>query len=273
MVPPWVPELPATGADLTETNDQPGSDQAAPNGASSDGSSAAASAVIPIAPARHLSATRRSIGGFFHDGDPNKMRRGIAQYVRKGYGGKEIAVRRLGGTIRTAGALYNALAPVSDRLPGAPGGALDRELLVGKSAREVIRAVIEVVRPVDGTLDSEASRMALADALSELLDRFPEANLLDLSDEERRFVVERYVSRDVFRRYQLVIGQAVLEKAPTAAAAVQRLKQVREYVREVVAASFRRLFDAGVMLTNGKITQIVRTALHDAMEVFELEPA
>jgi hypothetical protein len=202
------------------------------------------------------------------------MRQGVGAYIRKGYGGKSgAAVRRFGGTIATAGALYNALAPAGDRRSGEPGADFDPALLAGKSAREIAIALIEAVRPVDGTQDAEASRMALNEALAELLEKFPNADLLSLSDEERKFVIERYVAQDVFRRFHLDIGKSVLDKAPTTTVGAARLKQIREYVREVIAASFRKLFDSGAALTNGKVAQIVRNALSDAVEVFEIEPA
>jgi hypothetical protein len=198
------------------------------------------------------------------------MRAGLRNYVRKGYAGKNGAARRFGGTARTAGALYNSLAPATERRPGEPGGQLDHTLLQGRSAKEIVTAVIDAVRPVDGTQDAEAARMALGDALAEVLEQFPDADLLNLSDEQRDFLIERYAAEDVFRRFQLDIGGAVLARAPNATIGVQRLKQIRDYIREVIAASFRKLRRAGAAFTSSTIARTVYGALSDAMEVFEL---
>ena len=269
LVPPWVPDLPvAPGAD-TSPNTPPDEQSTNPE-TTNDTVAPVANVGIPVAPAQRFSGARRNIGEFFHSGNSAAMRRGIGEYVRKGYGGKAYAARRLGGTAQTAGALYNALAPAADRQPGQPGVNLDRQVLAGRPARDVIDAIIEAVRPVDGTQDAEASRMAVSDALSQLLERFPDADLLSLSQEELRFVIERFVSKDVFQRLELDIGQGVHEKAPTAVAALDRLKQMRDYIRETVAAAFRRMYDAGTTLTNGTVGRIIRTALLDAMEVFEV---
>jgi hypothetical protein len=51
---------------------------------------------------------------------------------------------------------------------------------------------------------------------------------------------------------------------------LSRLGQIRDYVREVVAAAFKRLRDAGTKLQNGHIASVVRSALAAALEVFEL---
>jgi hypothetical protein len=55
----------------------------------------------------------------------------------------------------------------------------DRALLVGRTASEIMDAVVEAVGPADGTQDAEASRKAIRGCLSEILERYPDANLLD----------------------------------------------------------------------------------------------
>jgi hypothetical protein len=197
------------------------------------------------------------------------MRRGLGHYVRKGYGGAGTAVRRSGGTVSTAGVLYGALTDVAAGRAGTPGSPLDPTLLAGRSAQEVMNAVVEAVRPVDGTQDAEAGRSAIRDALSELLTRFPEADLLNLSDDQRSFAVERYVAFDVFRRFDLDVGKTIRDNAPSATTALSRLKEARDYVKETVAAAFRKLRDAGRVITSRRVGRVVRDALRNTYEVFE----
>jgi hypothetical protein len=198
------------------------------------------------------------------------MRRGLGHYVRKGYGGSQTAVQRFGGTAQTADALYNVLSP-SPAATAEPSAAnrLDRALLAGRSAEEIMDAVVEVVRPVDGTQDAEVSRAAIKDSLAELLTRFPEADLLQLTEDQRAFTIERFVGLDVFRRFAIDLGTTIQDKAPTVAVGLARLKEVRDYVKETVSAAFRRLRAAGQSLTSGRITQLVRASLADALQVFE----
>ncbi|HEX8442507.1 MAG TPA: Qat anti-phage system associated protein QatB [Allosphingosinicella sp.] len=197
------------------------------------------------------------------------MRRGFGHYVRSGYGGSATATRRMGGTAATAGALGGALAGLARGEPPPPGSPLDPALLAGRSADEIMDAVVEAVRPVDGTQDAEASRAAIRDALSELLTRFPDADLLNLTSEQRELAIERFTAHDVFRRFDLDVGQTIREKAPTTATGLSRLKQARDYVKETVAAAFRRLREAGRTLTAGRISEVVRAALRETFDVFE----
>lgn len=261
MVPPWTPDPPTGEASGT-----------GPEGADASADDGAAPPQTPLPelamPARFL-GTRRALGEFARSGDGGDMQRSLGHYVRTGYGGSATATRRFGGTATTAGALGGALARVAGGQPPEPGSLLDPALLAGRNVQEIMNAVVEAVRPVDGTQDAEAERAAIRDALTELLTRFPDADLLSLDSEQRDFAIERFTAIDVFRRFELDVGKTIVEKAPTAVTALSRLKEVRDYVKQSVAAAFRKLRDAGRGLTSGRISHVVRDALRETFAVFE----
>lgn len=260
MVPPWTPEPPAGDAPAGAPDGDPA--PAEPEASPPQGP-------VPAAPPRRFLGVRRALGRFARTGDREALRHSLGHYVRTGYGGSGTTTRRFGGTARTAAALGDALATIAGLQPAPPGSPLDPVLLAGRSAQEIMDAVAEAVRPVDGTLDAEASRAATREALTDVLTRFPEADLLVLDAEQRAFAIERYAAFDVFRRYELDVGPVILEKAPDAATALGRLKEARDYVAQCVAASFRRLREAGRAFTSGRIGQLVRDALKETFEVFE----
>lgn len=256
MVPSWVDDPPAEAP----TGDQP----------PAEGDKASAiPPPAPVAPERRWIGVSRSLGEYAKTGDGRAMRRGLGHYVRSGYGGSATTTRRMGGTATTAGTLGGALAGLASGQPAPLGSPLDPALLVGRSAEEIMDAIVEAVRPVDGTQDSEASRAAIRDALSELLTRFPDADLLNLTPEQRDLAIERFTAHDVFRRFDLDVGQTIRDKSPSAVVALSRLKQARDYVKESVAAAFRKLRDAGRPLTTGRISEVVQAALRETFEVFE----
>lgn len=265
MVPPWVPNipLPPTSSE-EETPDDP-----------QDAEDAESLAQRPdityavMAPPSRFGSARRNLGDYMQHGEHAKMRRGLGQYIKKGYGGSAAATRRFAGTAQTANALSLALSGGSGNPYATPGSPLDPTLIAGCSADEVMDAVVEAIRPVDGTQDAEASRAAIKDALSDVLATFPDADLCNLEDAHRDLAIERYVAGDVFRRVELDLGKAMRAKAPTAAAGLGRLKEVRDYIRETVAASFRQLRSAGQRPSANQITQIVQRAIRDTFQVFE----
>jgi hypothetical protein len=266
MVPSWVPDedSPAAAPDSAAPPQDPNATPPLPQ----PSPAAAPVTPAPIAPKGRFTPTRLALGKFATSGDKDRLRHGLAHYVRSGYGGSGTATRRFGGTARTAGVLYGALSPRDRGTTSLPGGTLDAAVLSGRSAEEVMNAVVEAVRPVDGTQDAEASRAAIKDALAELLTRFPEAVLLDLSDEQRLFAVERYAALDVYRRFQLDVGTAIQAKASTPTAALARLKEVKDYIKETVSAAFRKLAGAAT-LTTRQVSTLTRNALREAFSVFE----
>lgn len=269
LTPPWVPDpvpaAPPADGDGDGTDGVDGQN----NPDTTPPPSAALSLPAEIAPARRFGAARTNMGSFARSGSHDDMRRGLGHYVHKGYSGSGATARRMGGTARAAGALYGALSSAAAGQPAAPGSPFDPALLAGRSADEIMDALVEAVRPVDGTQDAEAGRDAIKVALSELLEQHPDANLLELSEDQRLFAIERYISRDVFNRIVLDIGKSIQDNAPSASAGLSRLKEISDYVRETVAGRFRSLRKAGEQLDARRVSQLVNQALQEAFSVFE----
>lgn len=256
MVPPWADDPPS--------ND----DSAVSNGENDDlNSPQSPISASPISPKARFGGARKSMGLFAHSGSQSDMRRGVGRYVSKGYGGASTAARRFSGTARTAALLAGAL---SSQARGAPGGThIDIARTQGKSANEIMDVIVDAVRPINGTQDAEAARESVKDALSELLDKQPDANLLELDDKAREFVVESFVVADVFRRILLDIGKHIQDSSPNAVTGLKRLRQVKDYVRETVKAAFSKLKLSGTTTENKNIVNITKQALLATMQVFE----
>lgn len=275
MVPPWVPDivLPATQPDSDETQPIEGNGQnrslPTPNSNLLDPVLQTPEQIFSIAPARRFASARKNFGSFGRSNDKKEMRRGMREYVCKGYRGKATAVRRFGGTISTASALYGALSSIVEGQPAVPGSLLDRALLAGKSAREIIDAVVEAIRPIDGTQDAEANRIAIKEALSKLLTLFPDADLLSLTEDQRAAAIENFVALDIYHRVVLDIGKTIQEKAQNAAEGLSRLKDVKDFIKETVAASFRKLSILGNIVNSRSVNIVVKAAIHGTFQVFE----
>ena len=108
------------------------------------------------------------------------------------------------GRIAAAGhiacALHDALSRAAAGAAPAPGSPFNPAVLAGRSVNEAIDALAEAVGPPGGGPDAEASRRAVRDAVSELLERFPDADLMDLSEEQRGLVVECF-ARNALRAW------------------------------------------------------------------------
>lgn len=250
MVPPWVPDPVLPNDQLDPLLDQP----------------VTSSQPIPIAPPGRFGPSRANLGRYAQSGSRINMQRGLGHYVRKGLGGANTATRRFGGTAVSAGALYGAL---SGGGATARGSSLDLSLLAGRSANDIVYAVADAVQPIDGTQDAEARHRSVVDALSELLKRFPEADLQNLSEEQKLFTVERFVGIDVYTLFYLDVGKSIQAKAPSATVALARGREIKDYIKEAISAVFRQLRATGQRLTENRLVAIVRQTLQETFQVFE----
>ena len=266
MTPPWTPDPIPLSDDQTDS-DGDGESQDSHDEAVAE--SSPSPAPLGIAPRGRFGPARRGLGSFARSGSRPDMRRGVGHYFGKGLGGSRSASRRFGGTGRTAGALYDALSSTAAGRPFQPGSPLDPGRLSGRSARDIMDAVVEAVRPVDGTQDAEASRQAVNEGLSDLLERYPDADLLNLREEQRLFVIERFIAQDVYNRLILDVGKAVQEKASTVSAALRRMRQIKDYIRETISARFRAIRATAPAITPRSVAQMATRALAQAFDVFE----
>ncbi len=220
-----------------------------------------------IAPPARFAASRRLLGEFARTGSQDAMHRAVGHYVRRGLGGSSTATYRFGGTFNTAGLLFERLSEVADKTDSEL--ETEFELHPGMSSDEVVSWIIERVRPVDGSLDGEASCASIGKALSWLLEQDQDADLLELSEKQILLVVERFVAWDVFWRFELDVGKTIQIKAPSVVSGLDRLEEVRDFIMETVAAAFRKLSSTAAGLAVNKVFSIARTALNQAFHIFE----
>ncbi|MFP8966446.1 Qat anti-phage system associated protein QatB [Pokkaliibacter sp. CJK22405] len=284
MVPPWTPPMPPVpppsvppqppGPPAPEPPD-PGDDQSDPDGQpdgfpeGDDDPKTAPQSPPPLAPPGRFGGARKGLGDYARNGDRSGLQRSLRHYVKHGYGGAKTTTARFGGTAAVAAILGGTLQSVAEGTSQTNANPIDPVLLNGRSASEVMDALVEAIRPVDGTQDAEAERASIRGSLSDVLVKHPKADLLNLAPEERAYAIERFTAMDVFHRYELDLGKTVQEKASSALVAVRRLKEIKEYIKECVSASFRTIAATGARLTTGRISQVVTQALQETFEVFE----
>lgn len=285
MVPPWTPPLPPMPLELPQPPEPPAPPAPEPpdpeedqvdQDSQSDGPpegdnepKTTPQSPPPLAPPGRFGGARKGLSDYARNGDRSGLQRSLKHYVKHGYGGAKTTTARFGGTAAVAAMLGGTLQSVAEGTSQTNANLIDPVLLKGRSASEVMDALVEAVRPVDGTQDAEAERASIRGSLSDVLVKYPNADLLNLDPEERAYAIERFTAMDVFHRYELDLGKTVQEKASSALVAVRRLKEIKEYIKECVSASFRSIAATGVRLTTGRISQVVTQALQETFEVFE----
>src|SRR5207244_1939990 len=95
LVPIWVPDLPAPAEGVVAPPPQEPTD-------TPPESEQQVEVSVPRAPARRFATARSNLGRFATSGNREALGRALGHYVGTGLGGSRTALKRLGGTIRTA---------------------------------------------------------------------------------------------------------------------------------------------------------------------------
>lgn len=222
-----------------------------------------------LAPSGRFAGARLNIRKFAKSGDSGVLKKALGNYVRKGIGGSSMGARRMAGTAHTAGALFGVLSALKDGQIKALDLGIDPKSLVGKTAKEIIDVIVEAVRPVDGSQDSEVSRQSIDAATSDLLNMYHNANLLSLEPEQVESLIEFYVSHDVCERIDMDLGNIIQSKAQNASMAVTRLEDMKKFIAADVHSAFVERRKQGMVLKRGQVTQLVNQILKDVFDIFE----
>ncbi len=219
-------------------------------------------------PARFRSA-RTNLGSFAKSGSDHNLKRGLGHYSRSGLGGSATGTARMGRTTAAAGGFADALSALRDGAPLPPNIPLDPATLTGKSQQEIADAIIDAVTPTDGTQDAESSRDSAARAFAEVLEVSPAADLTALPQDMVELFFERFLANDLVARIQLDVGKAVLDRAPDAATAIQRLETMQSFVKQEFNRAAQALKDAGQRLQQGNGKALGDASIKATLDVFE----
>lgn len=175
----------------------------------------------------------------------------------------------MGRTTAAAGGFADALSALRDGAPLPPNIPLDPATLTGKSQQEIADAIIDAVTPTDGTQDAESSRDSAARAFAEVLEVSPAADLTALPQDMVELFFERFLANDLVARIQLDVGKAVLDRAPDAATAIQRLETMQSFVKQEFNRAAQALKDAGQRLQQGNGKALGDASIKATLDVFE----
>jgi len=279
IVPPWVDNPPATPGPQ-QPPPQPPQAPASPPGSQPKPSRQPQpqqsqppqvppqQPAVPSTPGRWR-GVRTSLGKFAGGGADRgrHLRRGLGHYSRSGMGGSGNAARRLGGTTSAASSLHNALTSLASGQPLPPELGIDPQALAGLTPAEIADVLVDAIRPIDGTQDAEATRDSAARALSDIL--ASNNDLTNLSPAQVDQVTAATLGYDVAHRIELDVGKSIIDKAPTKGEGLDRLQEMKDYVREVVAAQYAAERAANGAIGRAVIGRISRDAIQQAFEVFE----
>lgn len=262
LVPSWADDT-APGAA------SPGGGGAAPG--ASPGTSPGSPPKIPAAApdtsaAGRLSAAKGNFTRFVRGGDPDRLRRSVAQYVRNGAGSSRNAARRMGASRGVGARLLQVIRDVDQQGAVAALQKLNLQHLAGRPAADVFLAMLETMCPPGGRIDEAIARQAMLDAISGLADdgvgTFDQMTGEQLSEFFQSFVINTIEGRVIAD-----IGEHAIDLPETVDDVEHVLEQLHEFVSGCVRGRLGEHFDG---LTQKSDEQVKETVERIYVAAFDL---
>ena len=246
--PPWLDEIDVPGQDNQNNNVDP---------------------AVGIAPKARFGSARRSMGEYARSGSRDSVRRSLGHYSKTGMGGAQNVARRMRISTKTASNLFNTFRSLRDDNTFSLGREISELKNREADASEIIDAIVSHVCPKGGSVDEVACRDSGASALSEFMDRNPDADFGNLSDDQIWSLTAIYLGNETYNRIQMDIGQAFEKQDVPYVDRVTRLNDMREYIQSEIAIQMDALRKTADQNVN--MNKLFQDTIKNTFEVFEVE--
>ncbi|MFY9328527.1 MAG: Qat anti-phage system associated protein QatB, partial [Georgfuchsia sp.] len=223
--PPWLNDIPVGGEGEGTDGDGGTGQPAAPIAPQTPG----------VAPPKRFQAARQSLGAFARNGDTQALGRAAGHYSRTGMGGAGAVAVRMRTSTKAAAGLGSFLQAARERSDPTINLWIDVLRATNPSAQTVIDAVVTQILPEGGSVDEESAKDSMAQALSELIQLDPDADLLALQDAQIWTLMQLYLGHEACNRMYADIGQLFESARFDPATIVHRTNEMRSFLKNSVA--------------------------------------
>ena len=246
--PPWLNDIDVPGQDNQNNNVDP---------------------AVGIAPKARFGSARRSMGEYVRSGSRDSVRKSLGHYSKTGMGGAQNVARRMRTSTKTALNFFNIFRSLRDDNTFSLGREISELKNRGADASEIIDAIVSHVCPKGGSVDEVSCRDSGASALSEFMDRNPDADFGNLSDDQIWSLMAIYLGDEAYNRIQMDIGQAFEKQDVPYVDRVTRLNDMREYIQSEIAIQMDALRKTSDQNVN--MNKLFQDTIKNTFKVFEVE--
>ena len=265
--PPWLDrDDMSDGTNQDSTDEQPQNDESQPD------SNTDALPSNDLAQPKRLYGAKRNFRNFMKSGSEKALGRALGGYSGKGMGGTSRFAHRMQRSTTFGAGIYSLFQDIRSGTSSDPKTKeFIRYLSSGShSTEEIKNAVIRHFLPEGGSLDEEASRNSLYQAMSDLAKK-PNIDLTKPTEADIWILIENFMVYEVIHRVAIDLGQATESKSFTPTEVVKRRKEMKAYVRSVMSVEFRKIKseNRSSILTSSEMKKLLNSILKETFGVFE----
>lgn len=197
-----------------------------------------------LSPKGRFSGARRNLGEYVRSGKRESARRALGHYSKTGMGGAQNVARRMRISTRTAANFFGVLHSLRDDHAFALGRELQLLREQGADASEIIKAIVYHTCPVGGSIDEISCIDSEASAISIFLEKNPNADVCNLSEDQIWELTAIFLGNEIFSRVQMDIGQAFEKQDVSSYERIARLNEMCEYIQSEISVQMNDLRSA-----------------------------
>ena len=239
----------------------------APN---SEGEPPAQAGPLGTAPPRRYRDARRELGRYIETGDRGSLGKALGHYSSRGSGGAAAVASRMRLTTNAGANLFSMLSAAANRSTPAISLWVDALRKSGATSDEVASAIVRELSLPGGSVDEESMRDSMAVALSELMQANPDIDLLSLGQDDIWSLIGLFLATAVVNRVCFDIGQALERSNVEPVIAVQREREMREFIKSEVKAALRDLRAENPNPSRTQMERLMQEAIQTTFQVFEV---
>lgn len=245
--PPWLDNIPT------------GAGGSAPPPAGSPG----------VAPPGRYRDARRELRRYIETGNRGSLGKALGHYSRRGSGGAAAVASRMRASSKAGAGLFSMLSAAASRSNPAISQWVDALRNSGATADDIANAIVQELSPSGGSADEESLRDSMAVALSDLMQNNPGIDLLSLGQDDIWALMDFFLAAEVANRVCFDMGQAFERANVEPLVAVQREREMREFIRSEVTAAVRDLRTANPNPSQAQMENLMQEAVRTTFQVFE----
>ena len=225
-----------------------------------------------LAPAARFQQARTCLGKYASEKSGREgFQKAAGHYSRTGMGGAARLAQRMRHST-SAGAKLAQFLTSTGSLQDAVVRAWVKDIVDRKlTGQDLIDAIVQQVAPSAGSREEESCADSMARALSEFLERNPDAEILSLEVAGIREITERFLANEACHRLTNDIGQILESGKVSLKESLTLLNEMREYLRADLSVQIGNLWKTTENPSQSELDRILRAAVQRTFEVYEGE--
>lgn len=222
-----------------------------------------------LAPPRRFRNARRELGVFARTGNQESFRKAIGHYSRTGMGGARNAASRMRASTRSAANFFGVLQSAREGSDPTINQWVSSLAKRHPSAQDVIDEIIRQVAPSGGNLDEASFRESMAQAMYDLMEEYPDIDLLHMGDDDIWTVIESFLGYEAFSRLCFDIGQIFESSTLSPRDRVTRMNEMQEYLKAELFAQIEELRKTTQNPPSEQLHALLQDAVQNTFLVYE----